>query len=51
MLVEGWAQAAGETGADAAALEAWLALRLEQIPAGELVTRVGHFDLAALPRS
>ena len=51
MLVEGWAQAAGETGADAAALESWLALRLEQIPAGELVTRVGHFDLAALPRS
>lgn len=51
MLVEGWAEAARETGADAADVEAWLSLRLEQIRSGELVTRVGHFDLAALPAS
>ena len=51
MLVEGWAQAARETGADDDAVAAWLALRLEQIQSGDLVTRVGHFDLAALPVS
>ena len=51
MLVEGWAQAARETGADGDEVAAWLTLRLEQIRAGELVTRVGHFDLAALPAS
>lgn len=49
MLVEGWAQAARETGADASEVENWLALRLAQIAQARLVTCVGHRDLAALP--
>jgi hypothetical protein len=49
MLVEGWALAARETGADGAEVEDWLALRLAQIADARLVTRVGHRDLAALP--
>lgn len=49
MLVEGWAQAARETGADSAEVDDWLALRLAQIADARLVTRVGHLDLAALP--
>lgn len=49
LLVEGWAQAARETGLDDAAVGEWLALRRDQIAAGGLVTMVGHHDLAALP--
>ncbi|WP_428699441.1 class I SAM-dependent methyltransferase [Stappia sp.] len=49
MLVEGWAQAARETGAREGELDDWLALRRSQIADARLVTRVGHRDLAALP--
>lgn len=49
MLVEGWAQAARETGAGAAEVESWLELRLTQIADAHLIARVGHRDLAALP--
>lgn len=49
MLVEGWAEAARETGAADAALAGWLALRQGQIGRGELTAHVGHHDLAALP--
>jgi hypothetical protein len=50
MLVDGWAGAARETGAPDADISRWQALRHDQIAAGRLVTRVGHRDLAALPR-
>jgi len=50
MLVGGWAEAARDTGVAARALDTWHALRRAQIAAGELVTQVGHRDLAALPR-
>lgn len=49
MLVEGWAQAARETGASASEVESWLELRLTQIADAHLIARVGHRDLAALP--
>lgn len=49
MLVGGWVEAARDMGVDVQALETWHTLRRAQIAAGELVTRVGHRDLAALP--
>ncbi|WP_306029196.1 class I SAM-dependent methyltransferase [Stappia sp. MMSF_3263] len=49
LLVEGWAQAARETGAGADEIDNWLALRLAQVADARLVARVGHRDLAALP--
>ena len=49
MLVTGWADAARETGLDPREVDTWLDLRLSQIAKGDLVTRVGHRDFAALP--
>ncbi|WP_051241689.1 class I SAM-dependent methyltransferase [Stappia stellulata] len=49
MLVDGWVEAARDMAVDADSLARWHERRRGEIAAQELVTRVGHRDLACLP--
>jgi hypothetical protein len=48
-LIEGWAAAATEMGADASAIARWRDRRMGHLDAGRSRIIVGHVDVAALP--
>lgn len=48
-LLNGWAQAAQETGVSEAAITDWLGARQEFVKTGHSHLQVGHIDLVALP--
>jgi hypothetical protein len=50
-LIEGWAEAAGEMGFDAAAIASWRDRRIAHVETGRSRITVGHVDIAAVPPS
>lgn len=51
-LIDGWASAAGEVGADhASVIAAWRQRRLAHVDAGRSLLTVGNFDLLAIPQN